>query len=312
METANHNSILGCTATLCQEGLVMSGDDVHNNTIDDFYSYHNDWGLWAWSSALNNIEDNYVNNSRFQFNTYAGIDIGRVGLSTYCNNTIKNNTNGVELRQGAEASFVTSLSYNHTGYDWIIENTSIVNISSTHILYPNVVNTVGPVTASISHAAGDGSWNLSTKPMIITIDEGTCDINVTQYTATYVQWTGTATAGNLTQYIGSIRSGRVYDLIVDGSSVGRASAQAATMLENATYNVTFPYTGGWSTKTFAVRMITGGGDGGVPLEEPTEPGLDSDGDGWTDVEEIAAGSDPYDAASTPLTVAAAPLAFLGM
>lgn len=47
----------------------------------------------------------------------------------------------------------------------------------------------------------------------------------------------------------------------------------------------------------------------VPYGNGEEPGLDSDGDGWVDSEEIDAGSDPYDAASTPLTVAPA---FLGL
>jgi len=146
--------------------------------------------------------------------------------------------------------------------------------------------------------------------MIITIDVGTCDINVTQYTDSFVQWTGTALAGDLTQYIGGLREGRVYDLLVDGATTGRASAQAVTMLENTTYRVTFPYADGWSTKTFAVRLVTGGGGGVAPQDEEPELGLDSDGDGWTDAEEIAAGSDPNDASSTPLTVAA--WAFLGL
>lgn len=309
MQTANHNSILGCIASLCQEGLEMSGDDIHNNTIDNFYSHHNDWGLWAWSSASNNNKDNYVNNSRFQFNTYAGMDIGRIGLSTYYNNTVKNNSFGIEVRQGAEPFFSLTLSYNSTNYDWVIENTSTVDIYSTHILYPDVINTVATVTASISHDAGVGLWNLYTMPMIITIDEGTCDINVTQYTDAYVQWTGTALAGNLTQYVGGLREGRVYNLLVDGVSIGRASAVEVTRLENTTYEVAFVYVDDWSTKTFAVRMITGAGNGGAPAEEPSVP-LDSDGDGWTDAEEIAAGSDPYDPASTPLTVAA--VAFLGL
>ena len=50
-------------------------------------------------------------------------------------------------------------------------------------------------------------------------------------------------------------------------------------------------------------------NGVAPYEE--EPGLDSDGDGYTDAEEVLAGSDPYDASSTPLTVAAA-VTFLGL
>ena len=311
MQAANYNSILGCTVSLCQEGLGMSGDDIHNNTINDLYSHHNDWGLWAWSSASNNNKDNYINNSRFQFNTYAGIDIGRIGLSTYYNNIVKNNSNGVEVRQGAEPFFSLTLSYNSTNYDWVIEDTSAIDIYSTHILYPSIINTVGSATASISHDAGDGYWNLTTMPMTITIDAGTCDINVSQYTDSFVQWTGTALAGDLTQYIGSLRQGRVYDLLVDGATTGRASAQEATMLENTTYRVTFPYTDGWSTKTFAVRLVTGGGEGGTPQDDDGEPEQDSDGDGWTDAEEIAAGSDPYDATSTPVTVAAVP-AFLGL
>ncbi len=102
----------------------------------------------------------------------------------------------------------------------------------------------------------------------------------------------------------------VHDLLVDGVSTGRASVQAATMLETAMYRVTFPYTDGWSTKTFAVRLVTNDGDGSSPQDvDVPDQDLDSDGDGWTDAEEIAAGSDPYDATSTPLTV---PSQFLGV
>lgn len=51
-------------------------------------------------------------------------------------------------------------------------------------------------------------------------------------------------------------------------------------------------------------------DEGAAVTEDEVP-LDSDGDGYSDAEEIIAGSDPYDATSTPVTVAAA-LTFLGL
>ena len=52
-------------------------------------------------------------------------------------------------------------------------------------------------------------------------------------------------------------------------------------------------------------------DDGAAVTEDDEVPLDSDGDGYSDAAEIIAGSDPYDAASTPVTVAAA-LTFLGL
>ena len=312
MQAAHDNEIVSCTGSSCQEGLTMSGNNIQNNTVRDFLSQWNDWGLWAWSSASNNNRNNYVNNSEFRLNDYAGIDIGRIGLNTFYNNIIHNNTYGIEIRQGAQPFFTMTLSYNHTDYDWIIESSSVVDIYSTYVLYPNVVNTVGSATASISHDADDGYWNLTTVPIQITIDAGTCDITMTDYTHTFIQWTGTALAGDLTQTIGGLEEDTTYDLLVDYDSYGRATTEAATLLDNSTFRVQFPYTGGWSTHTFAVREVTGGGggaDGGAEPQDDEEPEQDTDGDGYTDAEEIAAGSDPYDATSTPATV---PLKYLGV
>jgi len=91
--------------------------------------------------------------------------------------------------------------------------------------------------------------------------------------------------------------------------------------KNTTYNASgylgYVWAVAYTESQFTGAVICINYNAIIPEDEdngvaPDEEEPDSDGDGYTDAEEIAAGSDPYNVLSTPLTVAAAPIAFLGL
>ena len=180
--------------------------------------------------------------------------------------------------------------------------TSTANVSV--VVYPyglggayNPEGTIYPVRAMHNYKdIGVSDTSLITFPVNITVYYDTADLAIRGWSESYInglvfynetssEWEEFNDTGKDTTYSGGTYLGRVWGI-----------AYTESQLTGAVVCINF-------------NEITPEDDdenGAVP---PDEDGLDSDGDGYTDAEEIAAGSDPYDATSTPLTVAAAVFAF---
>lgn len=317
---SSYNTVISCMANGNLVGMMMS-EYTNNNTVN--YSSFNGSvmaGMWISANALSN-GGNEIWYSTCHNNAWYGIYIENTPQVRFTDVDVYNSTlYGVVVTGAASGYFFNCISDNPvvTWYDWYVDDTSEADIYSPYILgFDKNINyqfdTTQPYGVA-THDSGDGVWELNTTQMTVHCqDANTTYVNLTLRTATRVQWTATSTSGTkLYQKIGGLVPGVRYDLKVNGHIQSTNYSVSGIMLEThgTTGYVWFNYTGDWSTLTLEVKRHVVA-DGGVPQDEP-EPEPDTDGDGWTDAEEIAAGSDPYDPASTPLTVAAAALAFLGL
>ena len=145
---------------------------------------------------------------------------------------------------------------------------------------------------------GVSDTSLITFPVNITVYYDTADLAIRGWSESYINglvfynetssaWEDYNSTGKNTSYNLSGYSGYVWGI-----------AYTESQLTGAVISINF-------------NQITPDDDDGVAPSDEEVPGLDSDGDGYTDLEEILAGSDPYDASSTPLTIVAA-LSFLGL
>jgi len=317
-EDAHHNTLNNCTAyNNPDDGIELHGDP-HNNTITVSYFNNNAWGLYMWPNVASSCGDNTFNNCTFNDNSECGLDIGRAPINYFYDCSIYNNTvYGVEMQTDAVAYIFNCVVDNPTttNYDWYIDNTTTVDIYSPYILgFDKNINyqfdTVQPYGVA-SHDAGTGLWELNTTQMTIYCQsENTSYVNLTTWTSSpeKVQWVVNASSGTqLHQKIGGLTANTRYDLKVGSTIQSTNYSQSGTMMttHGATSFVFFNYTGSWSNLTFTVeRHTVPTGNGAQPTEDGEEvtEDQDTDGDGYSDAAELAAGSNPYDASSTPLTV----------
>lgn len=323
-EDSNHNTLSRCVAYNGPDDGIEVNGDPHNNTISDCNFNNNEWGIFMWPAADSRCRDNTFNNCTFNSNAYDGIDIGRAPINYFYDCSVYNNSvYGVDIDTNAVGYFFNCIVDNPTtsNYDWHIGTTADVDIYSPYILgFDMLINyqfdTVQPY-GLVAHDVGDGTWNLNTTNMIVYCQaDNNSYINLTTWTSSpeRVQWIANASSGTiLYQKIGGLTAGQRYDLKVGGSIQSTNYSGNDTMLP--THGVTpciwFNYSGGWSNKTFTLERHSAPADegGAAPQEEeePT-PEQDSDGDGWSDAAELAAGTNPYDATDYP----GAPPAFLGL
>ena len=318
IENSSYTTVTHCTANNNLYGIWMK-DYTNNNTVNHSDFNNHTWiGIWVSADSASN-GGNEVWSTICHDNFY-GIYLENTPQVRFTEvNAYDNSCYGV-LVDSASAYFFNCIVDNPTvaQYDWYVGDTSEVDIYSPYILgFDKNINyqydTTQPYGVA-NHDPGDGVWELNTTQMTVSCQEAnTTYVNLTLRTSTKIQWTATSTSGTkLYQKIGGLVPGIRYDLKVNGHIQSTNHSVSGTMLEThgTTGYVWFNYTGSWSTLSFEVKRHVAADGGAAPQDEP-EPELDTDGDGWTDAEEIAAGSDPYDASSTPLTIAAA-VTFLGL
>lgn len=285
IENANNNTIDNCTGYGNSDGMELYGNNSKNNTILYSIFRNNDWGVYMWPGAASSCSNNTFIYCSIHNNTQTGVDYGRAPRNHFRYCTIKDNdASGVEVRQSGNIDFYKCIVWNPSAtlYDWIFENTTTVRVLGDYILgYVRNCNnqTAGSPYGNVSHAPGDGAWDLDTARMTVYTSAAPdyCVINMTGWTgATYRRWIGTSNScSNLYQIIGGLSIGTKYDLLVDGSVLRTVTAFSSIAIipgAGATGCVWFNYSGPWSTHTFEVRQHAEGpgpapGPGPVPSDE---------------------------------------------
>ena len=278
---ANNNTIDNCTGYGDgSTGLEIEGDNSMNNTILYCTFWNNRFGVLIWPNAASTCVNNSFVNCEIHNNTDTGVDYGRAPMNyfLYCA-IVDNDDSGVEVRTSGNISFYKCVVWNPSAtlYDWIFENTTTVEVFGDHILgYNKNCNnqTSDSPYGNVSHAPGDGAWNLDTTRMTVYPSAATdyCVINMVSWTSTtYRRWVGTSTScTNLYQIIGGLSIGTKYDLLVDSSVLATVTAFSGTILpgEGATGYVWFNYSGTWSTHTFEIKRYEAPGPGPGPGPGP--------------------------------------------
>lgn len=257
------------------EGCSMSGSGVNNNSFNNDYFCSNQYGLWAWSNADNTNNNNVFDNCYFNSNVY-GIDVGRLSGISFTDSTITSNTrNGVEMRTGVSATMTTTYSYSNGAnyYDIVVDNSSYLTYTGRYILTEkdtDLSNTIGDAydDNTVSHSAGDGIDNITTRNFYAKTDSGTATIVTSTWNnPSNVMWTVNDNAGTVYHRIGGLTASTLYYLYDDGNWRTTYNAQSGAMLGGSTTGyVWWNFSGPWSTNLLRVTTTSpdssGSGGGG--------------------------------------------------
>jgi len=261
-----NSSATGCSGT--GDGMGIE-DYAHNNTFRICNSSKNgDAGFSITGHAYNNTVDNCTSH-----NNKDGIETNApINYFCYCN--ITDNTGyGVSVTGSGVAVFHKCVAWNPSAtYDWTFANATNVSVLGDYILgcsKGNNQTSASPYYGIVSHAPGNGAWNLDTKQMkVYTSASDYCVINLTGWTSTtYRRWIGASNScTTLYQIIGGLSAGTKYNLLVDNNLWKTLTAYSSVVIpgEGATGCVGFDYSGSWSTHTFVIEPYEAPGPGGGP------------------------------------------------
>jgi len=125
--------------------------------------------------------------------------------------------------------------------------------------YTTTINSDGTATLQATGITSD-TLTITSVPMDITPNAGTIDVNITTWntSGTYSkEWTETGTgATSAAHTIGDLAASEHYTITVDGSSTGITGddCEANVCLSNASGQIVFTYSGGYSSHTFTVSQ----------------------------------------------------------
>ena len=262
-------TITNCIIDNSGTGLMISGEDFnHTFTGLDINSptakgvYMIAYGTRG--SPVNHTFTNLSVTSPGEEGIYLGNWTNLTGLAGFTDSiTTGSTTYNVRMENRSQALFTRHIGYGATTYDYKFGDTTNATLTSYYVIdQNNSVDTtvsVGDTGYQEKHACGDGIVNYTTRALYIRPDCSTSTVNVTSW-GTNKEWTVSATAGNLTQYV-SPGSGS-WNVLIDNQT--RDRQQSGWFYAN--------WTGGWSLHTFTLAPYTspGGGPGGGPGgDEPT-------------------------------------------